>query len=140
AYNPVTRHLILVNMAGALSVNVLDAATGADLGTMATNGISGGTFKLLMVGVADDGVIYASNFGSLPGTTPTVYRWANESAQPTIAFQGDPTGGIQNRQWGNALDVRGAGSNTQILLPSGGQQFVAVLTTANGTNFSSVLN
>jgi hypothetical protein len=144
AYNPVTKHLLLVNMAGTVSVNVLAAVTGANIGTLATNGIAGGTFRLLMIGVADDGVIYAANFGTYnasatPPVITTVYRWSDENALPTIAFQGDPTGGIQNRQWGNALDVRGSGTNTQILLPSGGQQYVSILTTANGTNFSSVL-
>lgn len=139
AYNPVTGHLVVVNRAGGVSVNLIDAATGADRGTMSTNGISGGTFALNMVGVADDGGVYAANFGSLPGTTTTVYRWAAESAEPTIAFQGDPTGGIENRQWGNALDVRGAGTNTQILLPSGNQAYVALLTTTNGTDYSPVL-
>ncbi len=139
AYNPVTGHLILVNMAGGLTLNVLDAATGTNIGTLNTNGISGGTFALLMVGVADDGVIYGANFGSLSGSViPTIYRWANESAVPTIAFKDDPTHGIQSRQWGNALDVRGAGTNTQILFPSA-QQYVAIMTTTNGTDFSSVL-
>jgi len=139
AYNPVTKHLVLVNRAGTVSVNVLDAATGADRGTMSVAGITGGTFNLLMIGVADDGAIYGANFGSLTGTTPTIYRWANEGAVPTIAYKGDPANGTANRQWGNALDVRGSGTNTQILLPSGGQEFVAILTTTNGTDFSSIL-
>ena len=139
AYNPVTKHLVLVNRAGSLSVNVLDAATGADSGTMSVAGISGGTFPLLMIGVADDGAIYGANFGSVTGTTPTVYRWADETAVPTIAYKGDPANGTANRQWGNTLDVRGSGTNTQILLPSGGQEFVAILTTTNGADFSSIL-
>ncbi|HNQ72700.1 MAG TPA: immunoglobulin domain-containing protein [Verrucomicrobiota bacterium] len=139
AYNPVTGHLVLVNRAGGLSVNLIDGATGADRGTLSVAGISGGTFPLLMVGVAADGVIYAANFGSLPNTTTTLYRWANETAQPTIAFQGDPMQGTANRQWGNTIAVRGAGTNTQILLPTGGQEFVAVFTTTDGSSFSPTI-
>ncbi len=140
AYNPVTKHLVLVNRAGTVSVNILDAATGADAGTMNLTGVTGGTFNILMIGVADDGVIYAANFGTYGPSVPiSIYRWSNESAVPTLAFQGDPSGGVQNRQWGNTLDVRGAGTNTQILLPSGGQQYVSLMTTTNGTNFSSTL-
>ncbi len=138
-YNPVSKHVLVVNRAGSLSVNVMDGATGADMGTMSVAGISGGTFPLLVIGVADDGVIYGANFGSVSGTTPTIYRWANESAIPTIAYKGDPANGTAARQWGNVLCVRGSGTNTQILLPTGGQEFVAVLTTTDGTNFAANL-
>ncbi len=137
SYNPATGHLVLANMAGGASVNLLDARTGADAGTMNVTGIStnSGTFKLLMIGVADDGVIYGANFGSYPGTVTTIYRWANEGATWTYAFKGDPSSGRANLQWGNTLDVRGAGTNTQILLPSGGQAYICVMTTADGVNF-----
>ena len=139
AYNPATRHLILVNRAGALSINVIDALTGTNVGVMSTNGITaGGTFILSKIEVADDGVIYGANFGSYPGTIPTIYRWANESAEPTIAFQGDPANGAGNQQYGNSFTLRGGGTNTQILVPTQ-RDVVALLTTADGTNFTSQL-
>src|SRR5438309_1171195 len=34
AYNPVTGHVLLVNRSGGTSVPILDAQTGADLGTL----------------------------------------------------------------------------------------------------------
>lgn len=139
AYNPVTKHVVLVNRAGSLSVNLIDGATGADRGTMSTVGVSGGTFALSTIDVADDGVTYGVNFGSVAGTTPTIYRWANEEADPTIAYQADPMQGTANRQWGNSLAVRGAGTNTQILLPTGNQEFVALFTTENGTDFTPTI-
>lgn len=143
AYNPLTDHLILVSRLDSptlRSIAVLSAASGADVGELNTNGISGGTFVLSKIGVAEDGVIYAANFGTYSASNPfKVYRWANESATPTLAFSGDPGLG-NNQQWGNALDVRGTGENTQILLATRGT-VIAVLTTANGTNFAStVLN
>ena len=140
AYNPVTKHLILVNRAGALSVNVIDALTGTNVGVMSTNGISGGTFFLSKIEVADDGAIYGANFGTIGSATPTIniYRWANESAEPTLAFQGDPANGAGIQQYGNSFTLRGGGTNTQILLPTQ-RDVVALLTTSDGTNFTSQL-
>jgi hypothetical protein len=138
AYNPATRHLILVNRAVGLSLNVIDAVTGTNVGILNTNGISGGTFILSKVEVADDGVIYGANFGSYPSTVFTVYRWANESAEPTIAFQGDPSNGAGGQQYGNSFALRGSGTNTQILVPTQ-RDVVALLTTADGANFTSQL-
>jgi endonuclease/exonuclease/phosphatase family metal-dependent hydrolase len=143
AYNPVTDHLLVVSRVDSPTIRriaVLSAADGADVGELSSSGISGGTIVLSKMGVADDGVIYAANFGTYTGSKPfKVYRWANESAAPTLAFSGDPGLG-NNQQWGNALDVRGTGENTQILLATRGT-IIAILTTTNGTNFTSrVLN
>jgi endonuclease/exonuclease/phosphatase family metal-dependent hydrolase len=143
AYNPVTDHLLLVSRVDSPTLRrlvILAAGNGAEVGELNTNGISGGTIVLSKIGVADDGVIYAANFGTYTGANPfRVYRWANESAAPTLAFSGDPGLG-NNQQWGNALDVRGTGENTQIILATRGV-VIAILTTANGTNFTStVLN
>lgn len=136
AYNPVTDHLILVNRAGGLTVNVIDATTGTNVGTMITTDISGGTFVLSKIEVAEDGAIYGANFGSFPSTVFTIYRWADESAAPTIAFRGDPANGTGNQQYGNSFALRGGGANTQILVPTQ-RDVVAFLTTADGATFVS---
>jgi endonuclease/exonuclease/phosphatase family metal-dependent hydrolase len=143
AYNPRTDHVILVTRVDSPTVRriaVLNAADGSDVGELNSAGISGGTIVLSKIGVAADGVIYAANFGTYSVSNPfKVYRWANEGAAPLVAFSGDPGLG-NNQQWGNVLDVRGTGENTQILLATRGA-IVSVLTTSNGTNFSStVLN
>ncbi len=143
AYNPHTDQVLLVSRVDSFTVRrmaVLNAADGSDAGELNFSGISGGTILLSKLGVADDGVIYAANFGTYTAANPfKVYRWANAGAAPTLAFSGDPGWG-DSQQWGNALDVRGAGENTQILLATRGT-VVAVLVTANGTNFTSaVLN
>lgn len=142
-YNPVTDHILLVSRTNSPTLKgiyILDATTGVEVGTLNTNGIppgtNGGTFVLSKIAVADDGVIYAANFGGFPGTTNTVYRWSNESAVPTIAFAGDPSAGTTNRSWGTTLDVRGAGPNTQILMGSQGT-VASILTTTDGTNFTA---
>ncbi len=120
-----------------------------------TNVVEGGTFTLNGVAAADDGAVYAGNL-STSTTAPNfrLYRWADDAPDtiPTIAFAGDP--GITNivdngdgtvtpqsniQRWGDTLAARGAGTNTQVLLPSRNGDVVALLTTADGTNFVSTL-
>lgn len=137
AYNPVRAHLLLVSRTGP-SAYVLDAATGADVNQLSVSGVSGGTYALLMIGVADDGVVYAGNLATSSPPTYKLYRWANDSAgtAPTVAFSGDPGAGNVQR-WGDTLAVRGAGANTQILLGSRSGNLVALLTTTDGTHFTA---
>jgi hypothetical protein len=142
-YNPLTGHILLTDRTGGTFVHILSAATGADLGTMNTTGITGGTFNLNLLRVANDGAIYAANLttdsaSASPGPIK-IYRWANESATPTVVYTGDPSANdasATNRRFGDALDVRGSGTSTQLLLSSRAGQVVAVFTTANGTDFT----
>ena len=141
AYNPITDHVLLVSRISSpelRGIQILDGASGTDLGQLKTNGITGGTFVLSKIGVADDGAIYAANFGTYSLVNPfKVYRWADENATPSLAYSGDPGNG-NNQQWGNAMAVRRTGINTEILLPTRGS-VVAVLKTSNGTTFSSTV-
>ena len=137
AYNPLNGHLLLVSRTTP-SVYVLDAATGADVNQLSISGVSGGTYSLLMIGVADDGVVYGGNL-TLAGTTTAfkLYRWANDSsgAVPTVAYSGDPGVGTSLR-WGDTIDVRGAGANTQVIIGALKTNRVAVLTTTDGLSFT----
>ena len=138
AYNRVSGHLLVVSRTTP-SVYVLDAATGADLNQLSVSGVSGGTYALLMIGVADDGVVYAGNLTTASSTTPfTLYRWANDgsSTVPTVAYSGNPSPGNSQR-YGDTLDVRGAGTNTQVILGSRSSTNVVILTTADGTTFTA---
>ena len=141
AYNPVTGHVLLANRAGSLSVNILDGATGADLGALNVTGISGGTFALNLVGIGTDGAIYAGNLVTDSATSPyKLYRWADESAAPQLVYSGDPSIGdatAANRRFGDSLDVRGSGASTQILIGSRNGSFASVLTTTDGSAFTA---
>jgi len=152
-YNPVTDHLLLVSrwtneaVSGSSLIQgiyILDGNTGGELGTLNTNGINAGalpTFLLLKINVAEDGVIYGANFGTFnpanPNTNFKLYRWADESAAPTVAFNGDPSGGTTNLQWGTTLEVRGSGANTEILLGSNGK-VASLLRTSDGLTFTPI--
>jgi hypothetical protein len=125
AYNPVTGNLLLVNRAGGLSVNVINAATGADAGTLALSssmtGTGNGIFPLNMIAAANDGVIYAANLADTSSAEFRVYTWANESAVPTGDYRGQP--GTSQPRLGDTLDVRGVGPDTELLIGTGNGTF-----------------
>mgnify|MGYP002623236090 CR=1 FL=1 len=140
AYNPATGNVLLVSRASGTKIFVLNGDTGADLHELntTTSIITGGTFTLNMIGVAEDGAVYAGNLATTTPPTYKLYRWANDSAAsvPQLVYSGDPGLG-NNQRWGDSMDVRGSGTGTQILLGSRSGSIVAVLTTANGTNFTA---
>jgi len=144
--------LVADHSAVTFGIYVLDAASGNDLFALDTVGVtySGDAFDLDQVGVADDGVVYACNMSG-PGAAHgsfIVYSWpsVSASAAPSYAYlPGDPSApGIRDR-FGDTMAVRGAGTNTQILLgtwnTSGGPATNAALlttTASDGTGFSSI--
>jgi hypothetical protein len=139
AYNPRTGDILLVNRTGGLSVNVLDGLTGADKGMLDTTGISGGTFSLSQIAVASDGAIYAANLvTSSSGAAPfKIYRWADQSAVPTVVYSGEVAAGTR---WGDNIEIRGRGNDTQLLFGQGGRDVgnrLAIFTTSDdGASFS----
>ncbi|HNQ89457.1 MAG TPA: DUF4623 domain-containing protein [Verrucomicrobiota bacterium] len=141
AYNPTTGNIALVNRTGGLSVNILDCDTGVDRGSLKTTGISGGTYSLSQIAIAEDGAIYAANLvSSTSGANPfKIYRWAKEAwnTEPTLVYSGEVVSGTR---WGDNIEIRGSGNQTQILLGQGGSgvgERIAIFTTSdNGTSFS----
>ena len=139
AYNPAENHVIVVSRNGGNSINVLDADTGEHLNTMDSdpNFIFGGTFAINMVAAGDDGAIYATNL-SLDGTSTAfnLYSWENDSADAFAynAFTGDPGNGNPER-WGDSIDARGAGENTQVIISARSGNAVCIFTTQDGFNF-----
>jgi len=132
-FNPLTGNFLVATRAGGTGVRVLSGTTGAQVGTLNMTGVSGGTFALNMIGVAEDGAIYGANLTTASATSPLrVYRWANESAEPTLIYSGDPGAG----RFGDSFAVRGAGSSTEIILGqgSGGSQLFH-LRTSDGSSF-----
>src|SRR2546425_1473074 len=138
AYNPATGHVLLVSRAGGLQVVILNSQTGAELGFLDTTGISGGTFGLSLIGVADDGAIYAANLStSTIAPNFTIYRWGSETDTPTVVYgPGDPGNGLV-RRWGDAFNVRGSGTNTQMIASGSSSDLAALFTTTDGTNFTA---
>ncbi len=152
AYHSGADRVLLVSRAGGIHVVALNAVDGSFDHELDVTGISGSNagVPLNMVGVADDGVIYACNLIVGSSTVPPpagafkIYRWADEGAAtvPSIAFSGDPSGttgdppvSVANLRWGDTMSVRGSGIDTQILVGSGSTA-VCIFTTSDGTTFT----
>lgn len=105
-------HLYLVSRNGGSFIRILDPLTGGDLGALNLGSgiVSGGTFAVNQVGVGGDGAIYVANLATGP-TAFKVYRWADESSTPTVAYNAVPLTGARV---GDSLDVSGSGSSTRL--------------------------
>ena len=137
AYNPTTGNVILPTRTGNV-VKVLDGASGAALSDLAPpdGGFTGGTFLINMVDVADDGAIYVGNLTVSATSNFKVYRWQDESATATVAYDG--LTGIP--RVGDSFAATGSGTDT--VLAAAGTNNVdasnfAAFTTADGSTFSS---
>jgi Immunoglobulin domain len=142
AFNPATSNLLVASRAGGSnSIVVLDPATGAEKHFMNLNGVGGGSIDLNMIGVADDGKVYAGNATTGASAPPYyLYSWDNDSdtSFPIQVFIGDPAASVEpNLRWGDNLAVRGAGANTQILLAPGSGTNVVLLRTMSGLDFQT---
>jgi hypothetical protein len=130
-----------------LTINVLDGATGGQqypLRTTDPGGAqvitgAGGSTILSGIAVADDGAIYACNVSDTGGGAAAqwkLYRWADggSNTSPRLVF-GPSTLALQNisLRWGDALAVRGRGTNTQVLVDDDEGLFVTMLTPTDET-------
>ena len=147
AYNPATGHVLIVSrttVGNPGEIYILDGQTGAELGLLSVGSdgvLGGGTFGLSTIAIADDGVIYAANL-TTSTTAPDfrIYRWENETAEPTLAYSGDPSGDASSPRWGDSFDVRGAGANTQFFAGAGNTASIgALFTTTDGLNFTPTI-
>ncbi len=155
AYDAISNQVFVASRQGsapAPGIQVLDGATGATLGLMDKTGISGGSIQVLnQIRVADDGAIYAANWTApTPASLVKIYRWTNWLSIPTVAYAGNATsnnstaGGFNlgATRVGDTMAIRGAGANTQIILPVGVGSVTATtnflfFTTTDGLNFSN---
>jgi hypothetical protein len=108
-------HLYLVSRNGGNFIRILNPDTGADLGSLDTTGVNGGTFAVNTVAVGGDGKIYVNNLTTQSTASPLkVYSWANEAAAPTVAYSGN--GGLAGVRVGDDIAVKGSGNSTLLAL------------------------
>ena len=136
--NPVTGNVIYATRAGGSNhLAVIDGVTGLVTTRLSGVGVTGGTLALTQVKVADDGVIYAANLAAATSTLK-IYRWDSDSTtlDPTNVFS---FAGVSTR-YGDTMDLRGSGTNTQIIISGSGATKFALLTTKDGWNFNAETN
>jgi len=150
AYNPVSSNLLVLTHIPTNNLVVLDPATGNQkyLMNVAASGMATNAAGINMVGVADDGKVYAGNVvadASSPSTPYQIWQWADDGSNTVanLIFSGDPgySTPAAGLRWGDNIAVRGAGPGTQILIAPGAESngsgsHVVLLTTTDGISFS----
>lgn len=149
AFNATTGNLLLVSRGtGTDRIRILDATTGVDKGALDMTDVTGGTFAMNMIGVADDGAIYMANLSTDLNASPyKIYRWENEAAIPTVAYigggAGNPAPPLAGARLGDSFDVIGSGANTRLVAGYGsapavaGNNGFALFDTDNGSTFTA---
>jgi hypothetical protein len=156
AYDPVLTNLVIVDThsgsGGSTDVRggiyVLDATYGTNqLDTfdntlvLNTNSINGGSYADSGVVVADDGAVYVCNQVVNSGTQPIlIYRYdSSRSADPPLLVFSNTI--VPAQRYGSSIAIRGAGTNTQIMIGSFPNSTtgtnVVIFTTADGTNLTA---
>lgn len=143
AYDAVSNVLVLVSRSPSNLVALLNADTGAEVGTLdlspfyPPNPAPPGTLPFNMVGVAEDGAVYVANLIISGSENFAIYRFQNAdpAAFPYQSYFGNP--GVT--RLGDTISVRGAGVNTEILCAQRTGSNVVLFTTADGFNFSPTL-
>ncbi len=131
-YNSANNRIYVADRNGGTFVRILDGDTGAPVGSLDMTGVAGGTFAINQIDVADDGAIYVGNLSTSAAGNFKVYRWANEAAVPTVAFDG--LSGLPRT--GDTLAVRGSGVGTQIIASGSGSTGFKLFNTADGVSYS----
>jgi len=121
--------LYLVSRNGGVNVRRLSPITGSDLGGLNVAGVSGGTFAANMVAVAQDGAVYVGNLSTAAGSNFKLYRWANDTAAPTVAYDAAP--GLP--RLGDSFAAIGSGTLTRLAASGSGTSGFLVVDPATGT-------
>ncbi|MFH2026664.1 MAG: lamin tail domain-containing protein, partial [bacterium] len=130
SFNPITNHVLVPSRTGGTNVFILDAATGDSLGKLDMTGVTGGTYTMNIVDVAEDGAIYLGNLALAAGNFK-LYQWANETAVPTNIFDG-----VVSERTGDVIEVAGAGVNTVIYASGSASTSIFTWTTTDGAAFT----
>lgn len=132
AYNHVTDHvLVATRYFGVPDIIILDAASGDSLGRMDTDNMWNGTYPINMVAVADDGTIYACNLSApqyTPGSTVTIYRYADETAPMEIVLDD----ALDGTRFGDSFAAVGSGGNKYLYVSGMGNSNIAVFRDEGG--------
>lgn len=153
AYSAVSNQVFVVNKGITGSgttpaIDVFDGTAGTYLASANMTGVSGGTFLLNLVGVGDDGIIYAAELNTSVSSSSAfkIYSWTNYSTAPIVAFSGDATAGLTlpGKRFGDTMDTRGAGTNTMMVFGINNSSTVettnvVLFSTTDGVNFTNTI-
>jgi hypothetical protein len=144
AYDTNLNVVLVATTSGGVGLELLNGATGASIGTLSSTGLpNDNQFVIDQVGIADDGVVYGGclDIGTSSSQYYTLNQWpaASNGAVAVQAYGPNDPGNGSNDRWGDTMAVRGAGSNTQVLLGSSASANVVLFTTPDGISFNPTL-
>ncbi len=121
--------LLVPDRGPANAVYRLDPATAAAKTPNALNvtGVSLGTIQLNLINATSDGKLFLTNVAAATSTFK-IYYYANETAAPVTAYS---EANVSVR-YGDSVDVKGSGSNIELLVSGSGNPNVAVFTSTDG--------
>jgi len=121
--SPVTTNVVYSStFGGSNHISTLSYADGyTKVNTGSGVGVSGGTLAMQSVRIADDGAVYVCNRSDAPASNFKIYKWASDTdtANPIVVFNTGAGTSFQQR-FGDYIDVRGGGENTEILVGGNG--------------------
>jgi len=129
AFNQATNHILIASRTGGAFIYVIDEGVVVD--TLDMTDVSGGTYPLNKVVCDEAGVIYACNLALAPSNTFKIYRWADEQATPTLAFESEAV----TQRTGDSFALSGSGTETVIYASGSASNQIDVFTTADGSSF-----
>lgn len=133
AYNPVTNHLLVASRTDGDNIWIINAANGDTVGRLNMTGVTGGTFAINIPRVTKDGVIYVCNLSTGSSAPFKIYRWENETAAPTVAYENS----APSARIGDSFALKGAGVNTILYASGSTSTSISVFTTTDGANFTA---
>jgi len=132
--------LYVVSRNVAPSIRVLNAITGADVDTLKTIGISGGTFPINDVEVSSNGVIYVCNLTTNASTSNfKVYRYTTEADTPLVVIDYQSTAAAR---LGDKFTVTGSTADNSVTIwaaSASTTELYKFTTTNNGASFTATV-
>ncbi len=133
-------HVYVVSRTGGSFVYIYNAATGDSIGTLRTDGISGGTYAVSDVEVSSNGVIFVCNLTTNASTSALkVYKYTTETDSPVVAINYT---GVAAARLGDKFTVTGSTADNSIIIwaaSANTKELYKFTTTDNGTTFNATV-
>lgn len=122
------------------SIRIINALTGADVDTLKTTGITGGTFAINDVEVSSNGVIYVCNLTVNASTSNfKVYRYTTETDTPVVVIDYQSTSAAR---LGDKFTVTGSTADNSVTIWAASANTAELYrfnTTNNGASFTATV-
>ncbi|MBK7631151.1 MAG: T9SS type A sorting domain-containing protein [Ignavibacteriales bacterium] len=133
-------HVYIVSRTGGSFVYIYNAATGDSIGTLRTDGISGGTYAVSDVEVSSNGVIFVCNLTTAANSSALkVYKYTTETDSPIVAINYT---GVTAARLGDKFTVTGSTADNSIVIwfaSANTKELYKFTTVDNGTSFTATV-